>query len=309
MPTTKLSKRAEAIVKNSATLKIQSPAPTRILYWDSFQERNDQEFYERASADMRKLKETGGSLHSKSATISRLCHRYERIMSYGLQHLGLPKMIWVALIEASKGACDLNSYRNACFEDDARNWAYCYFGSDYDYLKARDAHLTTLEEKACVLMKQTLTSIIHSKIFMRNYHYYVIIETFIEHFNKCRIINPETTLQQAFETFGLQQSESFLIEDIIFPVDYGEHTPFINIFEEDEYVSQHFDHSFFAQVITIGSGSSARAEDYVQENYPEIFNETNSNDLYYHIPLEVIIYLAETYQVSKNWCAKYFPDY
>ena len=99
MPTTKLSKRAEAIVKNSATLK-SSPQlqPTSIL--GQFSGTQRPEFYERASADMRKLKEQAVRCIQRALPY-RGCVIVE-IMSYGLQHLGLPKMIWVALSKQVK---------------------------------------------------------------------------------------------------------------------------------------------------------------------------------------------------------------
>ena len=310
MPTTNLSKRAEAIIKNSATLTIQKTIPARNHHWENWMERKDQAFYDRASADMLKLQEMAIPLHTKSATISRMCHRYDRMMSSGLECLGLPKMIWVALIETSKGDCDLNSYHSACFEDEARNWAYEYFGSDYDYVKIRGERPDTLEAQASMLMKQALTTLIHTKSDMHNYHYYVIIETFIEHFNKCRITNPNITIQQAYETFSMEQkAEYYLIEDRPFPFDYGEQTPFRNILEHDEYVNSHFDHSFFAQVVTVGSGTSLTAKRYVRQNFEELLHTVKSRRHYYHIPPETTIYLADIYQVSKNWCAKYFPNY
>ena len=306
----RLSPFANAIIKNATTLRLTEGADRNYNFFpeppseDFRPSRMDDidKFTQHTNSSFESLSDTGNQMFSKGQTISRICHRYDNMMMRTLGRMGLPKMVWIAIIEASEGTTELSSRKGNLTLEASRSWMHRYFQELDDKHKRTDFFCRKskkLREDAKSFIQNVLSGLIYFESYdyaMRN----IVIDTFIEFFNKSRLTHPTITLDEVMSQFTSHPWGIDLIEELF----AGE----TNLLYDDaielrgSYIVNIFQGSVLGQLIS-----------YCEERHPrkmaEYYKANRQPDDILHLPLPLRLYLADMYKVSRHWCATYFPNY
>ena len=306
----RLSPLANAITKNATTLRQSSEGDSDYTFFpeaplEDFLPSaldNIDKFTQQTDNSFEALTDTGSQLFSKGQTISRICHRYDDMMMRTHARMGLPKMVWIAIIEASQGATELSSRQGNLTLEASRGWTYRYF-ENLDEQENQKVFFCRKKKKlrkdARAFIQTVLTALIHFEphdFAMRN----VVIDAFVEFFNTTRTTHPNITLTDVMERFTSHAWGIELIDELL----AGE----TKLLYDDaiELRGLHIVNIFQGGVLS-------DVISYCEERHPrkmaDYYNTKHQPSDLLQAPLPLRLYISDMYKVSQQWCDTYFPNY